>query len=93
MGKCERRSAGGVGKCGKVCLGVREGDGRCGIGIGKCVGMWKKMWESVWDERGEVGWGVGGSEEKNGEKYGVCGEGKKRCGGRKKVLGEVWESV
>ena len=47
------------GKCGKVCLGVREGERRCGISVGKCVGMWGKMWESVWGERGEVCWGVG----------------------------------
>ena len=36
-----------VGKCGKVCWGVREGEGRCGIGIEKCVRMWEKVWGSV----------------------------------------------
>ena len=33
-----REGAGGVGKCGKMCWGVKEGDGRCGVG--KCVRMW-----------------------------------------------------
>ena len=29
----------GVGKC----VGVRESEGGCGIGIGKCVRMWGKV--------------------------------------------------
>ena len=28
-----------MGKCGKVCWGVGKGKGRCGIGVGKCVGI------------------------------------------------------
>ena len=32
-----------MGKCGKVCWGVRENEGKIGIGIGKCFGMWGKM--------------------------------------------------
>ena len=44
-----------MGKCGKVCWGVREGEGRCGKGVRKCV----RMWESVWGNMGKyVGtWG------------------------------------
>ena len=36
-----------VGKCGKVCWGVREGEGRCNIGVGKYVRMWGKVGEST----------------------------------------------
>ena len=32
-----------VRNCGKACWGVREGEGRCGIGVGKCVRMIGKM--------------------------------------------------
>ena len=54
--------------------GAREGEGRCGVGVEKCVGMWKKMWGSVWGEREEVHWGVGRNEERSGKRYGGCGE-------------------
>ena len=40
MGKCEGR----CGVCVEVCWGVKEGEGKCGIGVGKGVGMWGKMW-------------------------------------------------
>ena len=73
----------GVGKCGKVCWGVREGEGRCGVS----VGIWGKMWKSVCGERGKVYWGVGGAEERCREKYGGVGEGKRRCGRCKEVWG------
>ena len=72
-GRCEERCRG----AGKVCWGEREGEGRCGIGVEKCVEMWRKMRKSVWGERGKVCWGVG---EKWG-KYGGVGESKERCGG------------
>ena len=45
------------GKCGKVCCGVRESEGRFGVGVGKCVGMCGKI-KSIWGECGEVCWGV-----------------------------------
>ena len=44
VGKCEVGGADRMGKCGKVRWGVREGDGRYGIGVRKCVGMLGKMW-------------------------------------------------
>ena len=56
---------------GEVCWGVRESEGKCGVG--KCVRMWGKVWESVWGERGEVCWGVWEGEERSGERYGGCG--------------------
>ena len=42
----------GRGEVWKSVLDVREGQGRCGIGVGKCVGMCGKMLESVWGECG-----------------------------------------
>ena len=39
VGKCEMGGADRMGKSGKVCWGVREGDGRYGIGVRKCVGQ------------------------------------------------------
>ena len=64
------RGVQGGGEVWKSVLGCK---GRCGIGVGKCVRMWGKVWESVRDEREKVCWGVGGSEERSGERYGGCG--------------------
>ena len=77
----------------KSVLGVREGEGRCGIGVGKCVSMWGKVWKSVWGEHGKYVWAWGGVRKEVGKGMGGVGENKGRCGGCKKLWGEVWKSV
>ena len=40
VGKCGVGGADGMGKCGKVRWGVREGDGRYGIAVRSVLGCW-----------------------------------------------------
>ena len=69
------------GKNGEVCWGVGGDQGscgkRCGVGVGKCLGVWGEIRKDVW--------GV----EKCGRVYGVSGEGGKRVYGERKCVG-VW---
>ena len=83
-----REGAGGVGKCGKMCWGVREGEG--GIGVGKCVRMWGRCGKVHGVSEGKY---VGAWEEVKKEVGKGMGEGKRRCGGCKEVWEEMWKSV
>ena len=54
------------------------------------------MREHVWGDCGgfeKVCWGVGEVKGRYGEKHGSVKEGKGRCGGCKKVWGEVWKML
>ena len=61
-----------MGKCGKVCWGVREGEGRCGIGVRKCVWMWGKCGRVYGVSVGSM-LGRGGGEERSGKRHDGCG--------------------
>ena len=76
-------------------LPLARGPLRCGAQFGQ-IGLKPaldvgKMWASVWGR--EVCWGVGGREEKCGERHGGVGEGKGRCGGVKKCMGSLGECM
>ena len=85
-----REGAGGVGKCGKMCWGVREGEGRCGIGVGKCIRMWGRCGKVYGVSVGKYVGAWGEVRKKVGK---GMEEGKRRCGMCKEVWGKVWKSV